>query len=271
MWDLADLIRRTYGGSTSATTRWWDYLRVRQSSIPLESRSRPDGTQAVLTAAAGSEGYRLSIIGPISLWDYPDLTMIAQDLMTSRPSAIDLYVDSPGGDLFSALALRGVLDQLAESGTTITARGGSVVASAAVPLYLAGATRSLQSYGRMMVHQPRGMFFSSGTLSEIEADLIEFRSVYESARGIYQDMLARTVDTATAETWMTSSEDTWLTAAEAKDHGLVLTILTGTSESEEPEPDDPPQDDPEPAGRATAEVGWYSQFFQTAYGSGRSQ
>ncbi len=181
-----------------------------------------------ITCQADGDAMEIRVIGEIHWLAGVDVLPVAKQLMRDKPKTVSLYVDSPGGDLFDAMALRAALDA---SGATVTAQAGGIVASAGVPVYLAGAERSAQSYTRVMVHQPRVMFLASGTLPDIEAALAEFRPTLEAALGLYRDAIASHVDASTVDGWLASNSDVWMTAAEAREAG----IITAAADDDPPE------------------------------------
>ena len=185
---------------------------------------------AITCEASSDDRLDIRVIGSISWWAGNDVVPIAERLMDERPKAVSLYIDSPGGDLFDALHLRAALDAC---GAEITVQAGAVVASAAVPLYLTGTVRSVQSYTRFMVHQPRVTFVASGTAQDITEALAAFAPTLEAALGLYSDTLTSHVDAQTVAGWLAENRDVWLTAEEAREHGIV-TEAPPSDDDEEP-------------------------------------
>ena len=206
---------------------WLEVLRkVRVARADAMSGAPP--IQGTVTAETTDDVYSIRIIGYIDwLWGV-DVLPIAEYLLEQRPSAVSLYLDSGGGDLFDAMALRAALDSVIESGTRVTAQAGSIVASAAVPVYLTGTTRSAQTYSRFMVHNPRALMLLGGTLADMESTMDDIRGMMSAATGLYWESIATHVG-AIANEWRDANQDVWLTAAEATERG----VMTG----DEPDPD----------------------------------
>lgn len=196
-----------------------------------QARSTPENTPAGrITCEANGEAMDVRVIGNISWLSGIDVLPAAEALIEARPAAVNLYIDSPGGDLFDAMALRAALDA---SGAAVTAQAGAIVASAAVPVYLAGAVRSAQPYTRFMVHQPRVTFFAHGTAADLVNALAEFTPTLEAALGLYRDAIASHVTADVVDGWLAENRDVWLDAPEARERGIVTEDLP-EEESEEP-------------------------------------
>lgn len=187
-----------------------------------------------ITAQTTDAGYSIRVIGPVDWLFGVDVVAVAEELIEQRPKVVDLYIDSPGGDLFDAMALRAALDSLTASGSIITAQGGGIVASAAIPVILTGATRTAQPYSRFMVHNPRAVFISAGTERALRESFENFAGTLTAATGLYWDAISSHVEDSTVAGWRAANQDVWLTSAEARDVG----ILSGEPSGEPaPEPD----------------------------------
>ena len=233
---------------------WIEYLRARLSPpLPVPTSDHVPGS--IIGQSDGSI-YSIRIVGPISFFVGPDVLEMAEELIEAQPERVDLYIDSPGGDLFNAVALRSALDIVTERGSRVIAQGGGIVASAAVPIFLAGVERTAREYTRIMVHLPRGLFMGFGTLPDLEKDFADFKRTYAAATGIYRDTIAQVVDAASVDRWLASNTDVWFTATEAETHGF-LTVKTS---------DDPPEPQPAPTGSLRADAQWYRSALQQLYG-----
>lgn len=202
--------------------------------IRIEARESRDATGSI-----SIEGQTLSIVGPVDWFAGVDVLPIAQQLVEDPPDSLDLYVDSPGGSLFDGLALRAALDHVAAKGTTINSRAGAAVGSVAVPIYLAGSTRTAQSYSQFMVHAPRGAAIIAGTLAETDAAYRDYRAALEAATDLYRDIVAAAIgNRASVVAGWIAEGDQWFSASEARGHGLVTAIADGeTPDDGAPEPE----------------------------------
>lgn len=222
---------------------WVEVLRqLRAAQVSAFTESERVGGSIV--AQATDDGYSIRIIGPIDWWAGVDALETADELLRVRPSAVTLYLDSPGGNLFEALALRSALDSLIADGTTVTAQAGALVGSAAVPVFLSGQTRTAQAYSRFMVHNPRAVFIAAGTLPALTESFENFSGTLTQATGMYWDTLRSHVDSDKVDAWADSNRDTWLTHAEATEVGLLSAASA----------DDPPNPQPEPTASVDPEL-----------------
>ena len=210
------------------------------------ARQRRSGHSACYAEIAGSTTAELSvvgterhlrIIGPIDWFFGIDAIALSMALLAEpRPAGVSLYIDSPGGDLFDALALRSALDVLAGQGTRVTTQAGALVASAAVPIYLAGHERSGFEYSRFMLHSPRAAFYAAGTSDTMTTEFADFLASLTVATDVYWDTIQSHVTASLVHSWRESGQDVWVTATEAVEASILSRI--GEPEPEpEPEPD----------------------------------
>ena len=202
--------------------------RTLRAYAPPHIAARAQTQPGRVTAESSDDGMDIRIIGSIDWWAGNDVLPLAEKLHDERPSAVSLYIDSPGGDLFDALALRAALEA---SGAEITAQAGAVVASAAVPVFLAGKTRTAMAYSRFMVHQPRAGFMAFGTAQDITTALAKFVPTLEAALGLFRDTIATHVDRGTVDGWLAQNEDVWMDATEASERGILTEAPAEEDES----------------------------------------
>lgn len=209
---------------------WLDVLRTLRAAR-CRAFSEHDRVGGSITAQASGDGAMdVRIVGPIDWWFGVDVLGFAEQLLEAQPSAVNLYIDSPGGDLFDAMALRAALDSI---DVPIRATAGAAVASAAVPVFLAAEERTAQGYTRFMVHNPRAAFIVAGTMADIDSAVTDFRGTMDAATGLYWDAIASHVDQSTVDGWRASNSDVWLVATEAQEQGIL------TAEALEDNPPEP--------------------------------
>lgn len=134
---------------------------------------------------------------------------------------IYLYINSPGGSVYDAMAIYDTMQYVKNDIQTV---GIGVQASAAAFLLSSGTKgkRSLLPNATVMIHQP-----SSGTRGKVtdqEIDLKESLRVKKLLEGI---MVSNTGQKP-ARIHADMERDYWMTAKEAKQYGLVDTVI-GTS------------------------------------------
>jgi len=131
---------------------------------------------------------------------------------------VQVYINSPGGEISSGLAIYDALRHVSYP-TTLIAAG--LCASIATIIYVAvddDARKSLPN-ARFLIHQPLAGF--QGTASELE---IQTKEILRSRRQV-NEILAQATGNSIEQIDTDTNRDYWMTAKEAKDYGLVGEIL----------------------------------------------
>jgi ATP-dependent Clp protease protease subunit len=148
-------------------------------------------------------------------------TIVAQLLFLQSQDAksdIYLYINSPGGSVYDALAIYDTMQYVTNDVQTV---GIGVQASAAAFLLSSGAKgkRFLLPNSTVMIHQP-----SSGTRGKVtdqEIDLKESLRIKHLLEGI----MAKNTGQKTERIHEDMERDRWMTANEAKKYGIVDQII----------------------------------------------
>lgn len=132
---------------------------------------------------------------------------------------IFLYINSPGGSVYDALAIYDTMQFVKADVQTV---GIGVQASAAAFLLSSGAKgkRMLLPHATVMIHQP-----SSGTrgkVTDMEIDLKESLRIKHALNEIMAKNTGQTIDKIKLD----MERDYWMTADEAKKYGLVDKIIS---------------------------------------------
>jgi ATP-dependent Clp endopeptidase proteolytic subunit ClpP len=126
--------------------------------------------------------------------------------------AIDLYVNSPGGDPFTALAIHNAIQRHKASVTTIV---DGVAASAASIIVQAGDRRVMAKTAQMMIHQSSGMTLGQSEAHEKMAEILA--RIDDQIAGVYAARAG-----GTREQWrQRMREESWYDAQEAVAVGLA--------------------------------------------------
>lgn len=140
--------------------------------------------------------------------------------LTSEDSErdINMYVNSPGGIIYSGLA---VYDTMQWVSAPIATTCVGLAASMGAILLAAGAPgkRGALPNSRIMMHQPLGG--AQGQASDIE---IQAKEIIRLKRLLY-DILARHTNKPVDQIERDADRDYWLSAQEAKDYGVVDNVL----------------------------------------------
>lgn len=148
-------------------------------------------------------------------------TIVAQLLFLQSQDAkkdIYLYINSPGGSVYDALAIYDTMQFVTNDVQTV---GIGVQASAAAFLLSSGTKgkRFLLPNSTVMIHQP-----SSGTRGKVtdqEIDLQESLRIKKLLEGI----MAKNTGQKPSKIHEDMERDKWLTATEAKKYGIVDAII----------------------------------------------
>ena len=149
-------------------------------------------------------------------------TVVAQllHLESADPDKdISLYINSPGGEVYSGLAILDTMNFIKPQVSTICV---GMAASMAAVLLSAGAKgkRFCLPHSKVMIHQPSGG--AQGQQTEIEIVAEEIKKTRRELNQILSDASGQPIEKVQADT----ERDNYLTAAEALDYGLIDRIVT---------------------------------------------
>ncbi|OGL31128.1 ATP-dependent Clp protease proteolytic subunit [Candidatus Saccharibacteria bacterium RIFCSPHIGHO2_12_FULL_41_12] len=132
---------------------------------------------------------------------------------------IKLYINSPGGSVYDALAIYDTMNYIKPDVQTI---GIGVQASAAAFLLASGAKgkRSLLKHATVMIHQP-----SSGTRGKVTDQEIDLRESLR-VKKLTEEIMAKNTGQKIEKVHNDMERDFWMTAEEAKKYGLVDQVIT---------------------------------------------
>ena len=154
--------------------------------------------------------------------DYTANTLQAQLLYldsTDPGKDISIYINSPGGSVYAGLGIYDTMQFIQSPVATICT---GMAASMAAVLLVAGAEgkRSALPHSRVMIHQPMGG--AQGQASAIEITAREIQKLKNELYTIISNHSHQTYD----KVWQDSDRNYWMTAEEAKEYGMIDTVLT---------------------------------------------
>lgn len=132
---------------------------------------------------------------------------------------IFLYINSPGGSVYDALAIYDTMNFVKADVQTV---GIGVQASAAAFLLSSGAKgkRFILPHATVMIHQP-----SSGTRGKVTDQEIDLRESLRLKK-LLEEIMAKNTGQKIAQIHEDMERDRWMTATDAKKYGLVDAIIT---------------------------------------------
>lgn len=153
--------------------------------------------------------------------DYTANTIQAQLLYldsTDPGKDISIYINSPGGSVTAGL---GIYDTMQFITSDVSTLCSGMAASMGAVLLVAGAEgkRYALPHSRVMIHQPLGG--TQGQASDIE---IEAREIMKFKKELYT-IIADHSHTPYDKVWADSDRNYWMTAEEAKDYGMIDTVM----------------------------------------------
>ncbi|MCA9324801.1 ATP-dependent Clp protease proteolytic subunit [Candidatus Saccharibacteria bacterium] len=131
---------------------------------------------------------------------------------------IYLYINSPGGSVYDALAIYDTMQYVTNDVQTV---GIGVQASAAAFLLSSGTKgkRFLLPNSTVMIHQP-----SSGTQGKVTDQEIDLRESLRIKK-LLEEVMAKNTGQKPARIHEDMERDRWMTAEEAKKYGIVDKII----------------------------------------------
>ena len=131
---------------------------------------------------------------------------------------IDMYVNSPGGEVMAGLAVYDTM-QLIKPDVRTFCVGKSVSMGAIVLAAGAKGKRSALPNSKVMIHQPLGGTY--GAVSDVDIFTKELLRTRDRINEILAHHTGQSVDTIKVDT----ERDRWMTADEAKEYGIVDEVV----------------------------------------------
>ena len=189
--------------NAEATARYWNKPIDKADWYKIEALS-DDNTELMI----------YDVIG----WPFNDAGDIIRALAGINSKSITVRINSPGGDVFDAMA---IFNALQSHKSKVITRVESLAASAASFIALAG--KEVQAYQNaiLMIHEP--WVLAAGS----QYDLREIADVLEKISGNMVDIYAQNSNVGKKEIRDMLQAETWFTAKEAKEKGFIDTIIDG--------------------------------------------
>ncbi len=131
---------------------------------------------------------------------------------------VSIYINSPGGSVYAGLGIYDTMQYISSDVATICT---GIAASMAAVLLVAGqkGKRFALPHSRVMIHQPMGG--AQGQASDIEITAREIKKLKHELYTIIADHSGQPFEKVERD----SDRDYWMTAQEAKDYGMIDSIL----------------------------------------------
>ncbi len=137
---------------------------------------------------------------------------------TDRHRDIQMYINCPGGSVYSGLGVYDTMQYISPDVSTICI---GMAASMAAVLMCAGTKgkRTALKHARVMMHQPSGAI--GGQASDIEITVNEIKKIKKELYEIISFHSGKTPKQVEKD----SDRDFWMSSMEAKEYGLVDEVL----------------------------------------------
>jgi ATP-dependent Clp protease protease subunit len=132
---------------------------------------------------------------------------------------IKIYIDSPGGSVYSGLGLLDTMDYISSDIVTINTGLAASMAALVLCSGTKGKRKALKR-SRTMIHQPLG-YTGFAQASDIEIDAREINSLKKELYEIISDRTGQKYD----KVYKDGDRDYWMSADEAKKYGMIDEII----------------------------------------------
>jgi len=180
-----------------------------------------------ITNALGDAPATIHVYDEIGFWGVTASDFVAE-LAALDVSAIDVHINSPGGEIFDGIA---IMNALRAHRATVTTYVDSLAASIASVIAMAGDRIVMAPNSQMMIHDGSGFCIGDAADMREMADLLDRQS--DNIAAVYADKAGGTVEEWRAR--MTA--ETWYTAAEAVEAGLADEISSTRTPSNDNSPE----------------------------------
>ena len=196
-----------------AVMRAWD--RIKGFTLRAVGKESVENTGATLTVrAAGSDRTEILLYSEIGYFGITAERFVAA-LNAVSTRAIDLRINSPGGDVFDGLA---IANAMRAHPSRITVYIDGIAASIASIIALAGDRVKIADNAFLMIHNPWTIALGDAREFRTVADVLDKFTL--SLAGEYVKKSGAKLETITAQ----MDAETWFSAQEALDAGLVDAI-----------------------------------------------
>ena len=150
------------------------------------------------------------------IWGISDKDLIAS-LRAMDADEIRVYINSPGGSVFSGM---NIYNALKSSTATIKTYVSGLAASIASVIALAGDEVNIYENSYLMIHQAWGISLGNAQ------DMLKIADNLEKFDNTIVDIYNKKTNKDKADILAKMQEETWFNALEAKEYGLVNTVIT---------------------------------------------
>lgn len=160
----------------------------------------------------------IECVGEINADSVNSLIRQVRYLAGQDPEAeITIYINSPGGEVSSGLALYDVMKAVPCPIRTVCV---GTAASMGALLFASGDRREMLSHAQVMIHDPL-IYSTGGSALKLKRTCDSLMETRESTAKILAEQTGKTLE----EIYEKTETDTWFSAQEAVDFGLADSII----------------------------------------------
>lgn len=161
----------------------------------------------------------IECVGEINADSVNSLIRQVRYLASQSPDEeITIYINSPGGQVSSGLALYDVMKAVKCPIRTVCV---GTAASMGAVLFASGDRRDMLPHAKVMIHDPLLTSMPGGSALKLKSMSDSLMQTRESLAQLLADQTGKTLE----EIFEKTAEDTWFTAQEAVDFGLADRII----------------------------------------------
>lgn len=192
-----------------------------ENTMPYIERESTNGIQQISLATGHFSNRKIFLFGEVGEEMLHSFTMQIMSLMEDTQSEIDIYINSPGGEVNAGLA---IYDLIRSCTAPINMYCIGLAASMGAVLF-SGAPkgrRYILPHSKVMIHEPlipRGVGGSASSIKSTADSILQTR---ELLNGILAENTGRSIE----EIDKATDHDNYMTAEEAIEFGLCDQIVT---------------------------------------------
>ncbi len=180
----------------------------------------PAGSLSRMASLMGDEAF-IKLYSSLTVGDVSNLANDIKYLYKMTPiRKISIFINSPGGDAFSGLALADQIEKAKRLGFEVTMEASGIIASAAVPVFAVGTKgKRFAAPGTIFMVHETSIWKWPGR--ETASDIRSQNSLMNLIRDRYLEKLADNSKLSIEKWGDMEGKTTWFSADKAKDWGLV--------------------------------------------------
>ena len=192
--------------------------------LPQLERESANGIEQVSLATGLFGGRKVFLFGEINADTVYGFTLQIMSLLEDEQSPIDIYINSPGGEVNAGLA---IYDLIRSCRAPINMYCIGMAASMGAVIFSGGqrGRRFILPHSKVMIHEPLIKGGVGGSASSIKSTADTILKTRELLNGILAENTGKTVE----EIDKATDHDNFMTAEEAIEFGLCDTIIHNIS------------------------------------------